>query len=128
MALLPYGLRPKTILRRRAMRAGLLRPGLFGPASMLTFGWRAATKGPGLWRVVGAVVFTRELLSGSLGKQPERLGTYRVSEGSFLRVNNTAPLGRKERKRLGITKQALIAQAVADVEAARPGTGTRVVK
>ena len=107
MALLPYALRPAVVIRRKAIRSGLLGPSY-------------------LWKAVAVWVFGKGTLKKFVGKQPESLGKFRVGTGGFVRVANTKPVSRKERKRLGLTKDVLIAQAVADVEAARPGKGIRV--
>lgn len=107
MALLPYALRPSVVIRRKAIRSGLLGPSF-------------------LWKGVAVWVFGKGTLQKFFGKQPESLGKYRAKPDSFIRVANTKPVSRKERKRLGLTKEVLVAQAVADVEAARPGKGIRV--
>ena len=108
MALLPYVLRPKVIIRRKAIRQGLLGPSIF-------------------WKGVAVWVLGKGTLKTFFGKQPESLGSYRVGTDAFLRVANSRPATKKERKRLGLSKGALIAQAVADVEAARPDEDVRVV-
>ncbi len=109
MALLPYALRPSTIIRRKAIWGGVLGPSTF-------------------WKVVAVWVFGKGTLKKFFGKNPESLGTFTVGKNQFVNVINAAPTSAKERKRQGITKQVLIDRAVDDVKAARPGTGIRVKK
>jgi len=109
MALLPYALRPKVIIRRKAIWSGLLGPSTF-------------------WKVVAAFVFGQGTLKKFFGKTPEKLGTYKVGSNSFVNVINAKPMTTKEKKRAGITKQVIVAQAVADVSAARPNKGIRLKK
>jgi hypothetical protein len=100
MALVPYTLRPSFLVRRNAMRRGIL-----GPSTM--------------WKVVAVVVFGRSTLRRHLGKQPERLGTVKLRRGQHLRVSTFAPttgLSRRQRRRV---LARLRADAVADVAAAR---------
>lgn len=109
MALLPYALRPKVIIRRKAIWSGLLGPSTF-------------------WKVVAAFVFGQGTVKKIFGKNPESLGTFTAGKNSFVSVINAEPMPAKERKRRGITRQVLVDQAVADVAAARPGKGIRVTK
>ncbi len=107
MALLPYNLRPRVIIRRKAIWSGLLGPSTF-------------------WKVVAAFVFGVSTIKKVFGKTPEDLGTFSVGKNSFVNVINAAPMSAKERKRAGITKQMIVDRAVEDVAAARPGKGIRV--
>lgn len=109
MALLPYALRPKVVIRRKAIWSGLLGPSTF-------------------WKVVGVFVFGQGTVKRFFGKNPEDLGTFKAGKNSFVNVINAAPMTAKERKKAGLTKQLLIDRAVADVAAARPGKGIRVKK
>ncbi|MEL6891270.1 MAG: hypothetical protein AAFP84_06730 [Actinomycetota bacterium] len=109
MALLPYALRPKVIIRRKAIWSGLLGPSTF-------------------WKVVAAFVFGQGTLKKFFGKNPESLGTFKAGKNSFVNVINAEPTSAKQRKRSGVTKQMLIDRAVADVSVARPGKGIRVKK
>ena len=109
MALLPYALRPKVIIRRKAIWSGLLGPSTF-------------------WKVVAAWVFGSSTIKKFFGKQPEKLGTFKAKPNSFVNVINAKPMKKKDRKRAGITKDVVVAQAVADVSDARPGKGIRVKK
>lgn len=109
MALLPYTLRPKVVIRRKAIWSGLLGPSTF-------------------WKGVAVFVFGQTTIKKFFGKTPEPLGTYKIGSDAYLNVINAKPMTAKERKRRGITKDVLIARAVADVAAARPDTGIRVKK
>lgn len=109
MALLPYALRPKVIIRRKAIWSGLLGPSTF-------------------WKVIAVFVFGQTSVKKFFGKSPEKLGTFKVGSNSFVNVINAKPMTAKERKRAGITKQLVIDRAVADVAAARPTKGIRLKK
>lgn len=109
MALLPYPLRPRVIIRRKAIWRGLLGNSRF-------------------WKVVAVWVFGKGTIKTFFGKNPEKLGTFKVTSNSFVNVINAAPMPKAERKRHGITKRRIIDQAVADVAAAKPDTGIRVVE
>ena len=109
MALIPRYLRPKAIIRRRAIARGLLGRSMF-------------------WKVVAAWVFGSGTIKKAIGKQPETIGRFRVDSNSFLNVINAKPIPKKERKRRGITKKAIVDQAVADVRAAKPDAGVRLVE
>lgn len=108
MAVLPYALRPAVIIRRKAIRQGLLGPSLF-------------------WKVVAGWVFGKTTIKKFFGKNDEPLGTWKVGSNKFVNVINAAPPSRKQRKRskaAGITskaaKSAIIAAAVADAKRANP--------
>jgi hypothetical protein len=101
MARLPYLLRPAVIIRRNALRRGL-----FGPST--------------LWKVVAAWVFGKSTLKKFFGKRPESLGTWRVGSNGFVNVINAKPTSKKQRRRSGITRRAVIAKAAADAHAAHP--------
>lgn len=116
MALLPYSLRPAVIIRRNAIRKGLLGPSL-------------------LWKVVAAGVFGRSTLKKVFGKNDEPLGTWKVGGNNFVNVLNAKPPSRKERKRqkrAGLTpklmKKLIIDQAVADARANNPNAKIVVKK
>lgn len=105
MALLPYALRPAVIVRRRAVRQGLLGPSLF-------------------WKVVAAWVFGKSTIKNFFGKQPESLGTWKVGSNKFVNVINAEPQTKKQRKASGVStkaaKSAIIAAAVADARRKNP--------
>ena len=100
MALIPLALRPLSVVRRNAMRKGVL-----GPST--------------LWKVVAAVVFGRSTIKKVFGKQPELLGRRTIGVGTVLTVAAAAPLSRRQAKRRGITKDSVAADARADIEAAQ---------
>jgi hypothetical protein len=101
MALVPYALRPSVVVRRNALRKGLLGPSLF-------------------WKVVAAWVFGSRTIKKFFGKQPEPLGTWRVRPNEFVNVISAKPMSKRQRKRVGLTRSVIVAQAVADVRAAHP--------
>ena len=100
MALIPYALRPSVVIRRKAMRLGILGPSSF-------------------WKVVAVFVFGRKTLKKFFGKTPDDLGTRTIGVGSFISVAVLTPLTRKERKRRGVTLASARADAAADLEAAQ---------
>jgi hypothetical protein len=97
---LPYPMRPAVVVRRRAIWRGVFGSSMF-------------------WKIVAGWVFGRSTLKKFFGRQPEYLGKERVKTGEFLTINVYPPLSRRERRRTGITKAVLRAQAEADVRAAR---------
>jgi hypothetical protein len=100
MALLPLTLRPSFILRRNAIRKGVL-----GPST--------------LWKLVAVVVLTRGTLQRVFGRNSERLGIRTIGVGHVITVAAVAPMTRKQAKRAGITKRSLAAEARAELEAAQ---------
>lgn len=99
MAVVPRTLRPSFIVRRKAMRQGVLGRSLF-------------------WKIVAGVVFGRATLKKVFGRTPEPLGKRTITAGGMISVAASAPLSRRQAKRAGITKDALEARARADLEAA----------
>ena len=99
MAVLPYALRPSVIIRRKALRQGLLGPSLF-------------------WKIVAGWVYGKSTIKKFLGKQPDELGTWKVGSNDFVNVINAKPRTKKQRKASGLTKKAarkaIVAAAVAD--------------
>lgn len=100
MAQLPVLLRPKYLIRRRALRSGL-----FGPSR--------------LWRYVAFVIIFENTLRKFFGKQPDRIGTRAIGVGHVITVASYTPLTRKQRKASGITKASLEAAARADLDRAQ---------
>jgi hypothetical protein len=100
MALIPVVLRPSFIVRRNAIRKGLL-----GPST--------------LWKVIAVVVLGRGTMKKLFGRQPELLGRRTIGVGSLITVAAAAPLSRRQAKRSGITKDSLTADAHAELEAAQ---------
>ena len=99
MALLPRALRPSVIIRRKAIRLGLL-----GPSR--------------LWKIIAVVVFGRGSIKKFFGKAPEKITTQKIGLNSFVNVINAKPMTKQQRKSAGITKAGLKAQASSDVAAA----------
>jgi hypothetical protein len=97
---LPLLLRPSFIIRRNAMRKGLLGPSAF-------------------WKIVAVVVLGRGTLQRVFGRNPERLGVRTIRPGHVITVAAAMPLTRKQARRAGINKDALAAQARAELEAAQ---------
>jgi len=100
MALVPRTLRPSFVIRRRAMREGVLGRSVF-------------------WKIVAGIVFGRSTVKKVFGRNPEPLGTRTIGVGHMISVAATPALSRKMAKRAGITKASLEAQAWADIDAAR---------
>ncbi len=100
MAQLPVLLRPRYLIRRKALRSGL-----FGPSR--------------LWRAIAFYIIFEKSLQRFFGKHPERIGTRRVGVGHVITVAAAAPLTRRQAKRAGITKASLADAARADLEAAQ---------
>jgi len=97
MALVPITLRPSFILRRTAMRKGVLGPSTF-------------------WKIVAVGVFGRNTLKKLFGKQPDLLGKRTIGVGHVITVAASVPLTRRQAKRAGITKEQLRAEATAELE------------
>ncbi|HSL73579.1 MAG TPA: hypothetical protein VK853_03895 [Ilumatobacteraceae bacterium] len=100
MPLLPRTLQPSFIIRRKAMRQGVLGRSIF-------------------WKLVAGVVFGSSALRKAFGRTPEPLGRRTIRAGHVISVATSAPVGRRQAKRAGITKDALEAQAWAELDAAR---------
>ena len=105
MALLPYALRPSVVIRRKAIRQGILGPSL-------------------LWKIVAVGVFGRSSLKKFFGKQPDALGTWKVERNGFVNVLSAQPTTTKQLKRAGTTRKQrrnlIVARAVADTAAKDP--------
>jgi hypothetical protein len=100
MALIPLTLRPSFIVRRNAMRKGLLGPSTF-------------------WKVIAVVVLGRGTLKRVFGRHPDRFGTRIIRPGHVITVAAALPLTRKQAKRAGLSKDVLAAEARAELEAAQ---------
>lgn len=98
MALVPRTLRPSFVIRRKAMRQGILGRSLF-------------------WKLVAGVVFGRSTLKRVFGRNPQSLGKRTIGPGHVISVAASVPVSRRQAKRAGITKDAIEAQARADLEA-----------
>lgn len=100
MALVPITLRPSFIIRRNAMRKGVLGPSTF-------------------WKVVAVGMFGRTTVKKVFGRQHEVLGTRSIGVGHVLTVAASIPLTRRQARRAGITKEQLRTEALAELEAAQ---------
>jgi hypothetical protein len=128
MALLPYSLRPRIILRRQIIKRGLFGGNEFlRPVAMMLMGHsqhlrRLAIRdglilGRPLWRLVGIGLVGQELHRLMIKKSPERLAVERVGPGHQVHVRAFEPtLGLSRRERRAELRR-LEAEATASVEA-----------
>lgn len=130
---------PLAFVRRRAIRQGLMgssafwrtmsfflmQPGVYMRRRSIQEGILGTSP---FWRSVAVWIVGRALVNKLLDRTPDALGTFRTGPGSFITVTTTKPVSKRQQKRGGPTKDELVAQAVADVRAARPGKGVRVIK
>jgi hypothetical protein len=100
MKLVPYAYRPSVVVRRKAMQRGV-----FGPST--------------LWKGIAVAVYGRNAFKSFFGKQPERIDKVRLRTGEQLTIRTAKPLSRREQRRTGINRATLLAQAEADVRAAK---------
>ena len=132
MSLVPYALRPRAVLRKAAIKRGV-EGGSFawralamyfvgGPVLLRTNAIRRGVFGGSRkWQAVGILLLLTQDVRQQAGKKPESLGKWKAGAGDFVRVGVEKPLSKKDRKRLGITRDQVVAQAVADTAAAVPG-------
>jgi hypothetical protein len=130
MALLPYSLRPRIIIRRQIIRRGLFGGNEFlRPVAMMLMGHgqhlrRLAIReglilGRPLWKLVGVGLIGQEVYRAAFKKAPERLAVERIGPGHRVTVRAIEPdlqLSRRERR---AELRRLEAEAVASVEARR---------
>jgi hypothetical protein len=100
MKLVPRAYRPSRVVRRTAVRRGV-----FGPSAV--------------WKGVAALVYGGNAFKSLFGKQPERIDKVRLRTGEQLIIRTAKPMSRREQRRTGITRATLLAQAEADVRAAK---------
>ncbi len=112
MSLLPYGLRPRYVLRSFVLRRGVVHPSpLIRPIAMLMVGQgdflrvkairQGLILGNPYWRAVGGALLVREVSKRVLSSPPERLARERIGPGHFVKVTASAPnldLSRRERR------------------------------
>ena len=135
MSLLPYALRPRSVLRRAALKRGTAGGSVLwaalamffagGPVRVRATAFRLGLLGGNRkWQAIGAVLLLTHDTRRVLGKQSESLGSWKVGPNEFVDVINAKPLSQKELKRSGTTKNAMraaiIAQAVAATSAKNP--------
>jgi hypothetical protein len=94
---LPAAVRPSLVIQRRA-----LSDGVFGPSRF--------------WKLVALVLFLRGPLRSTFGRQPERLGAYRIGKGESISVASYRPTTRRQAKHLGLTKAKLYDEARAELD------------
>jgi hypothetical protein len=128
MALLPYSLRPRVIIRRQIIKRGLFGGNEFlSPVAMMLIGQsrhlrRMAARnglilGRPLWRIVGIVLVGQEVQRLMFKKAPERLAVERIGPGGRVRVKAFEPnltLSRRERR---AELRRLESESIASVEA-----------
>ena len=131
MSLVPYALRPRAVLRKAAHKRGVEGGSVLwralpmyyvgGPTLLRTNAIRRGVLGGDRkWQAAGLVLLITQDLRHQAGRGPERLGKWKVGPNDFLRVAVEKPLSKKERKRLGVTRESVVEQAVADTAAAVP--------
>ncbi len=97
MALLPYALRPKVVLRSQIVKRGVIGGNPFlRPIAMMMVGQsvyvrRSALRqglilGNPMWRFIGVLVLGQELYKAALKKTPERLAVERIGPGHRVTV------------------------------------------
>ena len=110
MKLIPYALRPSTLLRRQAMKRGLRSDSelvqlisflaVSRPAVIRRTATRRGLLGTSrLWRVVGYWFVAGDVYRKLAVKEPDRLGTERLSEGQTVTVVTMHRPTRRERRR-----------------------------
>ena len=79
MAIRRRSLSPSVLIRSRALSRGILGPSRF-------------------WRAVAVVVFGGRFLKRIVGKNPEYLGTEKLTAGQLVQIEAIAPQNRRERR------------------------------
>ena len=130
MALLPYALRPKVVLRSQIVKRGVIGGNPFlRPIAMLMVGQgvyvrRTALRqglflGNPFWRVIGLALVGQELYRRGIKRSPERLAIERIGIDHRVTVEVFEPnldLSRRQRR---AELRRLEAEALASVEARR---------
>ncbi len=128
MALLPYALRPKVVLRSQIVKRGVIGGNPFlRPIAMLMVGQsvylrRSAIRqglvlGNPFWRFIGVALVGQELYRRGIKKTPERLAVERVRGTGRVTVEVIEPnldLNRRQRR---AELRRLEAEALASVKA-----------
>lgn len=81
MALLPRALRPKVLIRRKAMYSGI-----FGQSTF--------------WKIVAAWVFGKASIKKFFGKNVEVIDTAKLGSGRYMQLATAKPVTRRELKKL----------------------------
>ena len=130
MALLPYALRPKVVLRSQIVKRGVIGGNPFlRPIAMLMVGQsvyvrRTAIRqglilGNPMWRFIGVIVLGQELYRVAVKKKPERLAVERIGPGHRVTVHAMESNRQLSRRQRRAELRRLEAEAVASVEARR---------
>jgi len=128
MALLPYALRPRVVLRSQIVKRGVIGGNPFlRPIAMMMVGQsvyirRTALRqglfmGNRFWRLIGVALVGQEFYRVAVKKSPERLAVERISGKGRLSVEVIEPnldLSRRQRR---AELRRLEAEALASVEA-----------
>jgi hypothetical protein len=128
MALLPYSLRPRVIIRNQIIKRGLFGGNEFlSPVALMLIGQsrhlrRMAARngvilGRPLWRIVGIALVGQEIQRLMFKKAPEVLAIERIGPGGRVQVKAFEPnltLSRRERR---AALRRLEAESTASVEA-----------
>jgi hypothetical protein len=130
MALLPYALRPRVILRAQIIKRGIVGGNpVLRPVAMLMVGQGAYLRrnalrhglvlGNPLWRAIGLALVAQEFHRVVIKRQHEVLAVERIRVGHQVNVAADKPnLGLSRRQRRAALRR-LEADAVASVEARR---------
>jgi hypothetical protein len=130
MALLPYALRPRVVLRSLIVKRGVLGGNpVLRPIAMLMVGQgvyvrrsalrQGLVRGNPMWRFIGVLLLGQELHKMVVRRTPERLAVERIGPGRRVTVDVMEPnlqLSRRERR---TELRRIEAEAVASVEARR---------
>ncbi len=130
MALLPYALRPKVVLRAQIVKRGVIGGNpLLRPIAMLMVGQgvyvrRSAIRqglvlGNPMWRFIGLLLMGQEVYRFAVRKTPERLAVERVGRGHGVTVQAIEPNLQLSRRQRRAELHRLEAEALASVEARR---------
>jgi hypothetical protein len=128
MALLPYALRPKVVLRGQIIKHGVVRGNpVFRPVAMLLVGQgaylrRSAVRqglvlGRPLWRVIGLALLAQEFHRIAIKRQHELLAVERIRPGRHVSVAVFEPTLGLSRRQRRVALRRLESEAVASIEA-----------
>lgn len=130
MALLPYALRPKVILRAQIVKRGVIGGNpVLRPIAMLMVGQGVLVRrnalrqglvlGQPMWRLVGALLLAQDAYRIVVKKTPERLAVERIKPGHRVTVQAVKPNLNLSRRQRRAELRRLEAEALASVEARR---------
>ncbi len=130
MALLPYALRPRVIVRSQIVKRGVIRGNpLLRPIAMLMAGQGVYVRrsvirqglvlGNPMWRFIGVLVVGQEVYRRAFKKMPERLAVERIGPGHRVTVHAIEPNLHLTRRQRRAELRRLEAEAVASVQTRR---------